>query len=195
MVGLYRKRLLPNYGVFDEQRWFTPGTEPWASYPVAGVPVGVTVCEDMWFPDGPVAAQVGAGARLVVNLNASPYSRGRRSERLAVLADRVAEAGCAIAYVNQVGGQDELVFDGASLVVAQDGSVVGAGAQFAEEVLVVDVLDVGPPGPPVRSRPAPAGGAARPGRWPRCSTPRPRSTRPWCSGPATTWPRTASPTP
>jgi len=146
VVGRYGKRLLPNYGVFDEQRWFAPGTEPWASYPVAGVPVGITVCEDMWFPSGPVAAQVGAGARLVVNLNASPYSRGRRRERLEVVGDRVAESGCAIAYVNQVGGQDELVFDGASLVVAQDGTVVGSAAQFAEEVLVVDLDIDGEPG-------------------------------------------------
>ena len=158
VVGRYGKRLLPNYGVFDEQRWFTPGTEPWASHPVAGVPVGITVCEDMWFPDGPVAAQVGAGARLVVNLNASPYSRGRRQQRLAVLADRVAESGCAIAYVNQVGGQDELVFDGASVVVAQDGTVVASAAQFAEEVLVVDLdvdVEPGAAGPPPATRLAP----------------------------------------
>ena len=158
VVGRYGKRLLPNYGVFDEQRWFTPGTEPWASHPVAGVPVGITVCEDMWFPEGPVAAQVGAGARLVVNLNASPYSRGRRQQRLAVLADRVAESGCAIAYVNQVGGQDELVFDGASVVVAQDGTVVASAAQFAEEVLVVDLdvdVEPGAAGPPPATRLAP----------------------------------------
>ena len=79
----------------------------------------------MWFAGGPMAEQAAAGARLLVNLNASPYSQGRREERLAVLADRVAETGCAIVYVNQVGGQDELVFDGASLVVAGDGSLVG----------------------------------------------------------------------
>ena len=139
VLGRYGKRLLPNYGVFDEQRWFTPGTEPLVRYVVAGVPVGITICEDVWFPDGPVAAQAAAGARLVVNLNASPYSMGRRSQRLAVLADRVAETGCAIAYVNQVGGQDELVFDGASLVVGPDGRLLGAGSQFVEEVLIVDV--------------------------------------------------------
>jgi NAD+ synthase (glutamine-hydrolysing) len=84
-------------------------------------------------------AQAEAGARLIVNLNASPYSQGRRAERLAMLAERVAETGCVIAYVNQIGGQDELVFDGASVVMAADGELLGAAAQFREEVLVVDV--------------------------------------------------------
>ncbi|MGO9027754.1 MAG: NAD+ synthase [Acidimicrobiales bacterium] len=145
VVARYGKRLLPNYGVFDEQRWFTPGTEPYGYSVVAGVAVAITICEDMWFPDGPVAGQAGEGASLVVNLNASPYSRGRRQERLAVLADRVAESGCAIAYVNQVGGQDELVFDGASVVIGPDGATVASAAQFAEEVLVVDLeLDAAP---------------------------------------------------
>jgi len=143
MVGTYHKRLLPNYSVFDEQRWFAPGTEPYPQYVIAGVPVGVSVCEDIWFPGGPVADQGRAGARLVVNLNASPYSIGRRDDRLAVLADRVTESGCAIAYVNQVGGQDELVFDGASLVVGPTGELVAAAGQFVEEVMVVDLeLDV-----------------------------------------------------
>jgi NAD+ synthase (glutamine-hydrolysing) len=144
MVGTYHKRLLPNYSVFDEQRWFVPGTEPYSQYVVAGVPVGVSVCEDIWFAGGPVADQGRAGAQLVVNLNASPYSIGRRDDRLAVLADRVAESGCAIAYVNQVGGQDELVFDGASLVVGAGGELVAAAGQFVEEVMVVDLeLDGG----------------------------------------------------
>ncbi len=139
VVGVYRKRRLPNYSVFDEQRWFTPGTEPYVLYEVAGVPVGISICEDVWFADGPVAALGRGGADLVVNLNASPYSRGRRAERLAMLRDRVAEAGCAVAYVNQVGGQDELVFDGASLVVDRDGVLRAAGAQFTTELVVADV--------------------------------------------------------
>ncbi len=129
---------LPNYGVFDEQRWFAPGNGPPALFEVAGVPVGITICEDMWFPGGPMAEQAAAGARLLVNLNASPYSRGRREERLAVLGERAAETGCPIVYVNQVGGQDELVFDGASLVVDPRGDVVASAGQFAEEVLVAD---------------------------------------------------------
>ena len=147
VLGRYVKRLLPNYGVFDEQRWFTPGLGPADRFVVAGVPVGMSICEDMWFPGGPMAEQASAGSRLLVNLNASPYSQGRRQERLDVLADRVSETGCAIVYVNQVGGQDELVFDGASLVVAADGSLVASAAQFTEQVLVVDVeVDDGPPG-------------------------------------------------
>jgi NAD+ synthase (glutamine-hydrolysing) len=139
VLGRYGKRLLPNYGVFDEQRWFTPGTEPLTTHLVAGVPVGVTVCEDIWFPGGPAVSQAEAGARLIVNLNASPYSQGRRGERLSMLEDRVGETGCIIAYVNQIGGQDELVFDGASVVMSADGSLLGAAAQFREELLVVDV--------------------------------------------------------
>ncbi len=141
VLGRYVKRMLPNYGVFDEQRWFTPGSGPATVYDLGGVSVGVTVCEDMWFVGGPMADQAAAGARLLVNANASPYSRGRREERLAVLADRAHETGCTIVYVNQVGGQDELVFDGASVVVGPDGAIVASAHQFVEEVLVCD-LDV-----------------------------------------------------
>jgi NAD+ synthase (glutamine-hydrolysing) len=148
VAGRYFKRLLPNYGVFDEQRWFAPGEGPPTRYLVSGVPVGMTICEDMWFAGGPMADQAAAGARLLVNLNASPYSRGRRSQRLDVLADRVAETGCTIVYVNQVGGQDELVFDGASVVMDAGGAVVASAHQFAEEVLLVD-LDVDTVGPSV----------------------------------------------
>ncbi len=139
VVGIYRKRFLPNYGVFDEQRWFVPSDEPPALFGVAGAWVGVSICEDVWFDDGPVAQAGRAGADVVVNLNSSPYNRGRRAERLGMLSGRVAEAGCAIAYVNQVGGQDELVFDGDSLIVAADGTLLGSGAQFAEDLVVVDL--------------------------------------------------------
>jgi NAD+ synthase (glutamine-hydrolysing) len=139
VVGIYRKRFLPNYGVFDEQRWFVSSTETPTLYGVAGAWVGISVCEDVWFPDGPVAQQGIAGADVVVNLNASPYNSGRRHERLAMLHERVAEAGCAIAYVNQVGGQDELVFDGDSLIVAADGTLLATGAQFATDLVVVDI--------------------------------------------------------
>ncbi len=142
VLGRYHKRLLPNYGVFDEQRWFTPGRGVAPRFVVAGVPVGISICEDLWFPGGPLADQAAAGARLLVNVNASPYSQGRRQERLEVLGERVAETGCTIVYVNQVGGQDELVFDGASLVMDGTGSVVASAGQFTEEVLLVD-LEVG----------------------------------------------------
>jgi NAD+ synthase (glutamine-hydrolysing) len=146
VVGVYRKRFLPNYGVFDEQRWFVSSSETPTLFGVAGAWVGISVCEDVWFPDGPVAQQGHAGADVVVNLNASPYNRGRHDERLAMLQGRVAEAGCAIAYVNQVGGQDELVFDGDSLIVGADGTLLASGAQFATDLVVVDIPVAGGPG-------------------------------------------------
>jgi NAD+ synthase (glutamine-hydrolysing) len=139
VIGVYQKRFLPNYGVFDEQRWFLPGTEPPTLFQVAGACVGVSICEDVWFPHGPVAEQGRAGADVVVNLNASPFHRGRRAERLAMLEGRVAEAGCAIAYVNQVGGQDELVFDGDSLIMSADGSLMATGAPFETDLVIVDI--------------------------------------------------------
>jgi NAD+ synthase (glutamine-hydrolysing) len=151
--GVYRKQLLPNYSVFDERRWFTPGGGPPTLYRVGGVLVGVSICEDVWTAGGPVAALGRAGAQVVVNLNASPYSQGRRAERLAMLVDRVREVGCPIAYVNQVGGQDELVFDGASLVVGEDGTLLAAGAQFHEDLVVVDVAVPERSGSPGRGGP------------------------------------------
>jgi NAD+ synthase (glutamine-hydrolysing) len=154
VVGIYRKRFLPNYGVFDEQRWFEPSHETPTLFGVAGAWVGISVCEDVWFPDGPVAQQGLAGADVVVNLNASPYNRGRRRERLAMLGQRVAESGCAIAYVNQVGGQDELVFDGDSLIVAADGTLLASGAQFDTDLVVVDI--------PMADGAGPAAGAKLP---------------------------------
>jgi NAD+ synthase (glutamine-hydrolysing) len=120
-----------------------PSTETPCLFGVAGAWVGVSICEDVWFDDGPVAHAGRAGADVVVNLNASPYSRGRRVERLAMLNGRVAEAGCSIAYVNQVGGQDELVFDGDSLIVGADGTLLASGAQFATDLVLVD-LPIGP---------------------------------------------------
>src|SRR6202034_152337 len=139
VAGVYRKRFLPNYGVVDEQRWCVPRNEPPPLFGVSGAWVGVSICEDVWFDDGPVAQAGRAGADVVVNLNASPYNRGRRRERLAMLSGRVAEAGCAIAYVNQVGGQDELVFDGDSLIVGADGALLASGAQFATDLVLVDL--------------------------------------------------------
>jgi hypothetical protein len=139
VVGTYRKRVLPNYGVFDEQRWFVPGSGPLALYEIGGVAVGVSICEDVWSPEGPVVDLGRGGAELVVNINASPYSHGRWEERLSMLRERVAQAGCALAYCNLVGGQDELVFDGASIVIDRDGSVLAAAGQFTEELTVLDV--------------------------------------------------------
>ena len=141
--GVYRKRLLPNYTVFDELRYFTPGSEPLQLYEIAGVRVGVSICEDIWSPTGPHALQAAGGAELIVNLNASPYYAGRLAERERMLATRAADSSCALVYVNQVGGQDELVFDGASMVFDADGVLVASAAQFREQVLVCDV-DVRP---------------------------------------------------
>jgi NAD+ synthase (glutamine-hydrolysing) len=139
IAGVYHKRRLPNYAVFDEERWFAPGTGDLLAVEVAGASVGISICEDLWFPGGPVAELGAAGAQLVVNVNASPYSIARRTERLEVLAERVAESGCAICYVNQVGGQDELVFDGGSVVVDRTGSIIAEAVQFSEEILVTDI--------------------------------------------------------
>jgi NAD+ synthase (glutamine-hydrolysing) len=143
VVGTYHKRHLPNYAVFDEQRYFAPGSEPLTLFGVAGVKVGVSVCEDAWSPFGPIGEQAAGGAELIVNINASPYYAGRLVERERMLATRAADASCALVYVNQIGGQDELVFDGASLVFDSDGHLVARAAQFAETMLVVD-LDVTP---------------------------------------------------
>src|SRR5580704_7102691 len=139
ILGSYHKRLLPNYSVFDELRYFTPGTERLQLYEVAGVRVAVTICEDVWSPSGPMAVQAAGGAEVVVNLNASPYSAGRRAERERMLGIRAADASCALVYVNQVGGQDELVFDGGSMVFDESGELVASAPQFAEEVMIVDL--------------------------------------------------------
>ena len=139
IVGVYRKRLLPNYAVFDEQRYFTPGYEDLELYVIGGVRVGVSICEDAWSPNGPIATQGLGGAELVVNINASPYFEGRLGGRERMLATRAADASCGLVYVNQVGGQDELVFDGASLVFDGDGELIARARQFAEDVVIVDI--------------------------------------------------------
>jgi NAD+ synthase (glutamine-hydrolysing) len=141
--GVYRKQLLPNYAVFDDQRYFTPGTDPGPLYVVAGVRVGVSICEDAWSPTGPILAQAAGGAEVIVNLNGSPYYAGRLAERETMLATRAADASLPIVYANLVGGQDELVFDGGSLVFDEQGHLLARARQFEEDLLVVD-LDVRP---------------------------------------------------
>ncbi|MEV0389507.1 NAD+ synthase [Nonomuraea sp. NPDC050643] len=143
------KHHLQNYGVFDERRYFVRG-DRLPIFRLHGVDVAVAICEDLWQEGGPVTVAGQAGAGLLVVPNASPYERGKDDARLELVARRAREAGCALAYVNQVGGQDELVFDGASIVVGADGELVARAAQFREELLLVD-LDL------------PAGGA-EPGR-------------------------------
>ena len=137
--AVYHKRLLPNYAVFDEQRYFTPGAGTSPLVVVGGVRVGVSICEDAFSPTGPIAAQAAGGAELVVNINASPYYANRLAERERMLATRAADASCALVYVNQVGGQDELVFDGASMVFDTNGELLARAAQFEERTVVCDV--------------------------------------------------------
>lgn len=141
--GVYHKQLLPNYAVFDEQRYFAPGTGAAQLFGIGGVRVGVSVCEDAWSPTGPIAKQAAAGAELIVNINASPYYMDRVQERKQMLATRAADSSCALVYLNCVGGQDELVFDGGSLVFDADGRLIASLPQFVEDIAVVDI-DVRP---------------------------------------------------
>jgi NAD+ synthase (glutamine-hydrolysing) len=138
IIGIYRKHLLPNYGVFDERRYFEPGRGHTLVETPRGV-LGVTVCEDAWSPRGPVVSQGHAGAQVVININASPYHKGKLTERIEMLGDRARQARSSIVYVNAVGGQDELVFDGGSLVIDATGNVVARCPQFEEHVAMVDV--------------------------------------------------------
>ncbi|MDT3558486.1 NAD+ synthase [Stenotrophomonas maltophilia group sp. msm1] len=134
----YRKRELPNYAVFDERRYFDVDPDGGSCvFEVNGIPVGLLICEDLWFAE-PLADTVRAGAQLVVVPNASPYERGKHAQRDAVLAARTRESGAAIAYLNVVGGQDALVFDGASVVADGDGTVHPAAAAFVDQWLVVE---------------------------------------------------------
>ncbi|MDR7484333.1 MAG: nitrilase-related carbon-nitrogen hydrolase, partial [Armatimonadota bacterium] len=155
-AGTYHKRRLPNYGVFDEKRYFQAGTEC-PVFRLGGVPIGVTICEDIWFPGGPPELVARAGALVLVNINASPYHAGKWREREAMLRERARAYAAVVAYVNLVGGQDELVFDGTSVVVDQEGTVVARAAQFEEDLLVVG-LD------PAAVRRAREGGPAREAR-------------------------------
>ena len=139
IVATYHKHFLPNYAVFDEQRYFAPGNEA-VVIELGGVRVGVTICEDIWRPGGPAEwATVEGGAGLLVNLSASPYHRAKGQERERLFAGRCTDYRCFLAFCNAVGGQDELVFDGHSLVIDPTGAVLARGRQFDEELLVVDL--------------------------------------------------------
>ena len=139
IVGVYHKQLLPNYSVFDEVRYFAPGHDDNTLYDVAGVAVSLSICEDVWVADGPLARQRAAGAQVAININGSPFDRHKGGVRESTVLARAGETGMPVAYVNQVCGQDELVFDGGSFVANADGRVIARAAQFAEELLVVDV--------------------------------------------------------
>ncbi len=139
VVGVYRKELLPNYGVFDEARYFAESREPVRLWKIGDAVTGVSICEDIWAPDGPPARQAAAGARLLLNLNGSPFHVGKGEERAALLREEAIRSGAAVVYVNCVGGQDELVFDGDSMIFDAGGSLVYRAAQFAEELFAVDL--------------------------------------------------------
>jgi NAD+ synthase (glutamine-hydrolysing) len=149
VVARYYKRHLPNYGVFDEARYFVPGTE----LPIVrlhGVDVALTICEDLWVEGGPCGVAGQAGVDLVVSPNASPYERAKDDLRLPLVQRRAAEARAPIVYCNQVGGQDELVFDGDSMVVSADGELLARAPQFVEHLLTVD-LAIDPAARPERT--------------------------------------------
>ncbi|MGH7334855.1 MAG: NAD+ synthase [Candidatus Rokuibacteriota bacterium] len=136
--GVHHKRFLPNYGVFDENRYFQPGREP-SVFTAGEVSFGVNICEDLWYPAGPTILQARAGAELIVTINGSPFHRGKASFRDRMVATRAADSLVALAFINMVGGQDELVFDGRSLVVDQQGDTVARGRAFEEDLVVADL--------------------------------------------------------
>jgi len=150
VVGSYRKQALPNYAVFDEKRYFDPGTAGQPLYRIGGVPVSLTVCEDMWMREGAIPTAARDGAAVLVNLNASPFHAGKQVEREALVRDHVARAGCPAVYVNLVGGQDELVFDGGSFVLGADGEVLARAPRFEPWFQVVDVPVEVPAAPSAR---------------------------------------------
>ncbi len=142
--GIYSKVLLPNYGVFDEQRYFVAGSVPGAVWNVGSVVVGVSICEDLWVPDGPPSAQVAAGAQVLLNINGSPFHVSKDAERVRHIEREAVNAGVPVVYLNLVGGQDELVFDGGSIVMDREGSIQYRAPRFEEDLFVVDV-EVGEP--------------------------------------------------
>ncbi len=136
--GVYRKAHLPNYGVFDEKRYFVEGTEPLV-FRYGKFVFGVNICEDIWHFKGPIRAQADSGAKLIININSSPYYVGKIKERQDIVRAQARNSCAAIAYVNMVGGQDELVFDGQSMVVDNKGKIIARAGAFKEEMLVVDI--------------------------------------------------------
>src|SRR5215467_14533660 len=138
LVGTYHKHYLPNYGVFDEYRYFQAGRKA-PIFLINGVHVGVTICEDVWYPTGPITMQAHAGAEVILNINGSPYHVGKGTFRQEMLATRAADNGVIVAYLNMVGGQDELVFDGGTMVFNEQGTLIARAKEFAEDMLIVDL--------------------------------------------------------
>lgn len=155
-AGVYHKHHLPNYGVFDEQRYFAPGRGN-AVFVRDGVTFGVSICEDIWFPGGPVGEQAErGGAKILLNLSASPYRAGKAGERRRMLCARATDHRAIVAYVNLVGGQDEVLHDGASLILGPRGEPLAAGAMFDEDLIVAD-LDLDAVSAARQRAPRPAG--------------------------------------
>ena len=140
LVDIYQKMYLPNYGVFDEDRYFMRGSAC-PVYTINGVKVGVGICEDVWYSVGPIAVQRDAGAEVIVNINGSPFHAGKRIQRESMIATRAADHELFVGYLNAVGGQDELVFDGASLIYDSAGDLVKRGPAFQEDLILAD-LDI-----------------------------------------------------
>jgi NAD+ synthase (glutamine-hydrolysing) len=138
LIGIYHKFYLPNYGVFDENRYFQAGKEC-PVFTIYGIGMGITICEDIWYETGPATAQASAGARLLVNISASPYHAGKGLSRERMLATRAADNVAIVAYNNLIGGQDELVFDGNSVIFNEKGEPVARGRQFEEDLVVADL--------------------------------------------------------
>lgn len=158
--GCYRKQVLPNYGVFDEKRYFTAGTEA-CVLDIAGIPVAFSICEDIWQPQ-PAQQAGNAGARLLININASPYHVDKQAVRQQVLKQRIAETGLAIVYLNLIGGQDELVFDGGSMMLDNHGELHWSAPQFTAGLYPLTLQDDGeyiaPAQPDIAAVPEPLAG-------------------------------------
>jgi NAD+ synthase (glutamine-hydrolysing) len=140
LAGVYHKIYLPNYGVFDENRYFQVGTN-YSIFNIYGLGIGITICEDMWYEAGPALVQTYAGAKVLINISASPYHAGKGLFRERMLATRASDSIAIVVHNNLVGGQDELVFDGNSLIINEKGEIIARGKQFEEDLVLVD-LDV-----------------------------------------------------
>jgi len=139
IIDVYHKVFLPNYGVFDEYRYFRAGGKP-PVYKLAGITVGVNICEDIWYPEGPAKYQALAGAKLILNINASPYHMEKAHLREKMVAERALDNKVIIVYLNTVGGQDELVFDGGSFIADKSGEIILRAKQFVEEMVISDLV-------------------------------------------------------
>jgi len=138
IVARHHKIFLPNYGVFDENRYFQPGKNA-NTVVLNGTIIGINICEDIWYPTGPMTQQASAGAEVILNINGSPYNAGKSTVREEMLSTRAADNGVIVAYLNMVGGQDELVFDGGSMVFNEQGPRIARARQFEEDMLIVDL--------------------------------------------------------